>query len=82
VEIILEYLKEAEEGLTEIYRRLAAFPPPSNDEIQRDIANVVVLLYGLRRTGSGEFFASGAQPHPLVFATRVADKLAMRAGAD
>jgi hypothetical protein len=82
VEIFLEYLKQAEDGLTDIYRRLTDFPPPASDEIQRDIANVVVLLYGLRRNGSGEFAPSEAQPHPLVFAAGTVDRLAMKAGAD
>jgi len=82
VEVFCEYLKQAEEGLSDIYRRLANFPPPATDEIQRDIANVVVLLYGLRRNSSGEFAPSQAQPHPLVFAAGKMDVLAMKAGAD
>lgn len=66
MEIIFDYIREAEDDLTEIYRRLGAYPPPPADEIQRDIANVVVLLYGLRREG-----AEPSEPHPLVFANRI-----------
>jgi len=79
VESMLDYLKEAEDGLADVYRRLATVPPPAPDEIQRDIANVVILLYGLRRNGS---FAP-LEPHPLVFSQmRTDDRLAYRAAAD
>lgn len=82
MEVFCEYLKQAEDGLTDVYRRLADFPSPATDDLQRDIANVVVLLYGLRRNSSGEFDAREGQPHPLVFATASVDKLAMKAAAD
>ena len=79
METVLEYLKEAEDGLADVYRRLGESSPPANDEIKRDIANIVVLLYGLRRNGS----FTGQQPHPLIFSSRVTDdRLAYRAGAD
>ena len=78
MEVILDYVREAEDGLTDIYRRLGAYPPPTPDEIQRDIADVVVLLYGLRRNG-----AALSEPHPLVFSSRVRENcLVMKAGAD
>ena len=82
MELILNYLKEAEDGLTDVYRRIAAFPHLPTEDIQRDIANIVVLLYGLRRNGSAEIGLLNDLPHPLVFATQIADRLAMRAGAD
>jgi len=79
VETVLEYLKEAEDGLADVYRRLGESSPPANDEIKRDIANVVVLLYGLRRNGA----LTDPQPHPLIFSGRAPDdRLAYRAGAD
>ncbi len=78
MEVIFQYLKEAEDGLTDVYRRLGAVPPPSNDDIQRDIANVVVLLYGLRRAGASASLAA----HEIVFSGRMQTPEAMAAGAD
>jgi len=75
VEPMIQYLKNAEDSLTDIYRRLAAFPPPSTDDIQRDIADVVVLLYGLRRNGD----ACPVDAHPLVFAAQIEKKAAAAA---
>ena len=77
MEVPLEYIRQAEDGLSDIYRRLGCFPPPPSAEIQRDIASVVVLLYGLRRNGS-----PATAPHPLVFANQVEEWRTMKAGAD
>ena len=76
MEVLLQYIRQAEDGLSDIYRRLGSFPPPPPAEIQRDIANVVVLLYGLRRNGS-----PATEPHPLVFASKVEERQAMKAAA-
>ncbi len=61
---MFEYLRDVEDTLTSLHQRLAQADTPEPDEVQRDIAAAVVLLYGLRQNYCPDQNRVG--PHPIV----------------
>ncbi len=64
-EILFEYLRDVEDTLTSLHQRLAHADTPEPDEIQREIAAAVVMLYGIRQNYCPDQTRPG--PHPIVF---------------
>lgn len=83
-DVFVQYIRTAEDDLTNVYRMLEQSPAVAANTIRRDIATVIVQLYGLRHCHEAGIGYGAALPHPIVLSNAVAEtpELSMRCGAD
>ena len=83
-EVFVEYIRHAEDDLANVYRILETSPADAADAVRRDIATVIVQLYGLRHCQETGIGLGAALPHPIVMPSAVpgAIELSFRCGAD